>query len=61
MLTLAGGPMVQVGDDVIIMSAAGRFKVIAIDGSVVTIENAEGIRKSVLEATLRVLDKSRPT
>lgn len=53
--------MVQVGDEVIIMSAAGRFKVIAIDGSVVTIENVEGIRKSVLETTLRVVDKSQST
>ena len=53
--------MVQLGDEVIIMSAAGRFKVIAIDGPVVTIENAEGIRKSVLETTLRVVDKSQPT
>ncbi len=52
--------MIELGDEVIIMSAAGRFRVIAIDGSVVTIENAEGIRKSVLETTLRVVDKSHP-
>ena len=56
-----GCPVVQVGDEVIIMSATGRFTVIAIDGPVVTIENAEGIRKSVLEAALRVVGASRST
>ncbi len=50
--------MVQIGDEVVIMSAPSRFKVIAIDGSVITIENAKGIRKMVLETTLRVVDKS---
>jgi hypothetical protein len=30
---------------------------VAIDGAAVTIENAEGIRKTVLESTLRRLDK----
>ena len=51
--------MVQVGDDVVIMSAPGRFKVIAIDGAVVTIENAEGVRKVVLDSSVRNLEKSR--
>ena len=49
--------MVQVGDEVVIMSAPGRFKVLAIDGPIVTIENADGVRKTVLEQSLRTLDK----
>jgi hypothetical protein len=49
--------MVQIGDDVVIMSAPGRFKVIAIDAAVVTLENAEGVRKRVLESSVRTLQK----
>jgi hypothetical protein len=49
--------MVQIGDEVVIMSAPGRFRVIAINGAVVTIENAEGVRKSVLESSLRAIEK----
>ena len=53
--------MVQIGDEVVIMSAPGRFKVIAIEGAVVTIENAKGIRKFVLETTLRRVEASQAT
>lgn len=49
--------MLQIGDEVVIMSAAGIFKVIAIDGPTVTIENAEGVRKLVLEASVRTIAK----
>lgn len=49
--------MVQVGDDVVVMSAPGRFKVVAIDGAVVTIENTQGVRKTVLEPSVRTVDK----
>ncbi|MFI5397290.1 MAG: hypothetical protein ACHQ9S_17255 [Candidatus Binatia bacterium] len=49
--------MMQVGDEVVVMSAPGRFKVVAIDDSVVTIENAEGLRKTVLEQNVRTVDK----
>ena len=49
--------MVQVGDDVVVMSAPGRFKVVAIDGAVLIIENAQGVRKTVLEPSLRTVDK----
>ncbi len=51
--------MLQIGDEVVIMSSPGRFRVIAIDGAVVTIENAKGIRKLVLETTLRAVETSR--
>lgn len=50
--------MVQVGDEVVIMGAPGRFRVIAVDGLVVTIENAEGIRKTVLDQSVRTLGKA---
>ena len=49
--------MVQVGDEVVVMSAAGRFKVVAIDGTVLTIENAQGVRKTVLETSVRSVEK----
>ena len=49
--------MVEIGDEVVIMSAPGRFRVIAIDGPVVTIENVEGVRKTVLEQSVRALEK----
>jgi hypothetical protein len=47
--------MVEVGDEVVIMSAPGRFRVMAIEGSIVTIENAEGVRKTVLEQSVRTV------
>ena len=49
--------MVQVGDEVVVMSAPGRFKVIAIDDAVITLENAEGVRKHVLESNVRTVQK----
>ena len=51
--------MYKVGDEVVVMSAAGRFKVIAVDGAVLTIENADGVRKTVLEQSVRRVDKSK--
>ncbi len=47
--------MIRIGDEVVIMSAAGRFKVVAIDGPLVTIENAEGVRKTVLTQSVRTV------
>ena len=55
----SGGSMLQIGDEVVIMSAAGIFRVIAIDGPAVTIENAEGVRKLVLEGSVRTIDRHR--
>jgi hypothetical protein len=52
--------MLQIGDQVVIMSAPGVFKIIAIDGPAVTIENAEGVRKLVLEGSLRTVRKPSP-
>jgi len=50
--------MVRVGDEVVIMSAPGRFRVIGCDGARITLENAEGVRKTVLEQSVRLV--SRP-
>ncbi len=47
--------MVEVGDTVVTMSAPGRFRVITVDGYVVTIENDQGVRRTVLESHLRKL------
>ena len=52
--------MLQIGDHVVIMSAPGVFKIIAIDGPTVTIENDQGVRKIVLESSLRTLQKPSP-
>ncbi len=46
----------QVGDTVITMGAPGRFKVVAVDGSYITIESPLGIRKTVLIVNLRTID-----
>jgi hypothetical protein len=50
------GSMLEVGDTVITMGAVGRFKVIAVAGPLLTIENADGIRKTVLEGNLRKIE-----
>ncbi len=52
--------MLHIGDEVVIMSAAGRFKVVAIDGSQLTIENAEGVRKTVLAQSVRTVPPRVP-
>jgi hypothetical protein len=51
--------MVQIGDEVVVMSSPGRFRVAALDGPVVTIENAEGVRKTVLEQSLRTVERRK--
>jgi hypothetical protein len=52
--------MVRIGDEVVVMSAPGRFRVVALDRAVVTIENTEGVRKTVLEQNLRPLARRKP-
>jgi hypothetical protein len=47
--------MLQVGQEVVLMSFPGRFRVVAVDGEVLTIENDSGIRKRVLEQAVRVM------
>jgi hypothetical protein len=45
--------MPQVGDEVIIMSAPGRFRVVAVDGDQITIDNGAGLRRVVLAQAAR--------
>ena len=47
--------MLQVGQEVVLMSFPGRFRVVAVDGEVLTIENDTGIRKKVLAQAVRVM------
>ncbi len=51
--------MLQVGDEVVIMSAPGRFTVIAVNGSTVTIENRDGVRKTVFAQSVRAVGKAQ--
>ena len=51
--------MMEVGDTVVTMGAPGRFTVITVAGPLVTIENAEGVRKTVLDTNLRKLEPAR--
>jgi hypothetical protein len=47
--------MLQVGQEVVLMSFPGRFRVVEVDGEVVTLENDTGIRKKVLAQAVRVM------
>lgn len=47
--------MLEVGQEVVIMSLPGRFRIVEIDGDVLTIENDAGVRKKVLQRAVRVL------
>jgi hypothetical protein len=47
--------MLHVGEEVVLMSFPGRFRVVAVEGQVLTIENDTGIRKQVLSSAVRVM------
>ena len=47
--------MIEVGQEVVLMSFPGRFRVVEVDGEVLTIENDLGVRKQVLDRTVRVM------
>lgn len=47
--------MPQVGEEVVLMSFPGRFRVVEVDGEVLTIDNGAGIRKKVLAQAVRVM------
>ncbi len=36
------------------MSAPGRFRIVEVDGELITIENEAGIRRKVLEQAVRI-------
>lgn len=48
--------MLTVGDEVVTMAAVGRFRVTAVNGDLVSIENDEGLQKTVLLSHVRQLD-----
>jgi hypothetical protein len=48
--------MLELGDTVVTMSAPGRFTVVTVAGPLLTIENSEGVRKTVLESSLRKIE-----
>lgn len=52
--------MYRVGDEVIVMSSPGYFRIVAIDGNVLTIENAHGVRKEVFEQAVRTRETKAP-
>ncbi len=43
----------QVGQEVVLMSLPGRFRIIQVDGEIIIIENAAGVQKRVLEQAVR--------
>jgi len=49
--------MWQVGQEVVLMSAPGRFRITAVDEEVLTIENNAGVRKRVLARAVRPIAK----
>jgi hypothetical protein len=51
-------PDIRVGDEVILMSAAGRFTVIAVERSVLTLQSQSGVRKRVLVTAVRKVEKA---
>ena len=50
-----GPSMLQVGQEIVLMSFPGRFRVVEVEGEVITIENDTGIRKKVLEQAVRLV------
>lgn len=51
-------PDIRVGDEVIVMSAAGRFAVVAVDRNVLTLQSDSGVRKRVLVTAVRKVEKA---
>lgn len=49
---------IRVGDEVILMSAAGRFAVVAVDRNVLTLQSDSGVRKRVLVTAVRKVAKA---
>ena len=47
--------MLEVGQEVVLMSFPGRFRVVEVEGNVITIENDLGVRKKVLDQAVRVM------
>ena len=52
--------MLKIGDVVVTMSHPGPFTIVDIQGDVLTIETAQGLRKVVRSANVRQLEKAKP-
>lgn len=52
--------MLKIGDVVVTMAHPGPFTIIDIQGDVLTIVTAEGLRKVVRAANVRLLEKAKP-
>ena len=50
--------MLEVGQEVVLMSAPGRFRIVAVEGSIITIENDVGLQKRVLMQAVRTLNEA---
>ena len=51
--------MLEVGQEVVLMSFPGRFRVLEVEGHVITIENDRGMRKKVLDQAVRVMPPTK--
>ena len=51
-------PDIRVGDEVILMSAAGRFTVVAVERDVLTLQSGSGVHKRVLVTAVRKVEKA---
>jgi hypothetical protein len=47
--------MLEIGQEIVIMSAPGRFRIVEIEGDLLTIENDCGVRKKVRSQAVRLL------
>jgi len=52
--------MLKIGDVVVTTSHPGPFTIVDIQGDVLTIETAQGLRKIVRSANVRRLERSNP-
>jgi hypothetical protein len=52
--------MLKIGDVVVTMSHPGPFTIIGIDGDMLTIVTAQGLKKVVRSVNVRLLDKREP-
>ncbi len=48
----------EVGQEVLLMSLPGRFRIVEVKGEVITIENDTGLRKQVLEQAVRPVNQA---
>jgi hypothetical protein len=48
----------NVGQEVVLMSAPGRFRIVEVDGDIITIENDAGMRRKVCESAVRLVAPS---